>query len=79
MATLGNILLALFIACWCIAMGTWIYSARFHYPVAFHWVRDEPRKSEYSSKARRGIAVFIAAWFGGAMVGLAASWLGAWR
>jgi hypothetical protein len=78
MSTLGNVLLSLFIGCWCVAAAGWIYMARFHYPVTFRWVQDEPRKSEYRSKAWRGGAVFGAGWFMAMIVGLVASFLHAW-
>jgi hypothetical protein len=78
MPTLGNVLLSLFIGCWCVAAAGWIYMARFHYSVTFRRVRDEPRKSEYRSKAWRGCAIFVAAWCAAMIVGLVASFLHAW-
>lgn len=76
---LGNVFLGLFIALWCVAVGAWAYMARFHYPVLFGRVRDEPRKSKYRSKAWRGGGVFAAAWCLMVLVGLIASHFGLWR
>lgn len=74
-----NVFLALFLCSWCIAVGGWLYSARFHYPVSFGWVRDEPRKSEYRAKAWRGGGVFVAAWCFGFVLGLVGNHVGLWR
>ena len=79
MTPLAASMLGLFIAAWFVALGGWLYGARYFLPMWAAGFRGGERHKGYAKKSFIGLGVFLAAnavaWAAGL---IAEFWAGGW-
>jgi hypothetical protein len=79
MSSLAQVMLWVFVAAWFVALGAWIYAARYFLPWWSARFRGVERPSGHLNKALRGAIIFTLAWAVGFAAGLVAEfWGGGW-